>query len=239
MSSSEPIKTLSELFLTSLDRHPRPNAFLAKRDGAYKPVSSDETLGTVAALAQGLENLALGAGDRLAILSDNRLEWALTDYAALALGAISVPIYPTLLEDDLEYILRDSGAKGIVLSTADQLRKICNISSQLPDLRFVLAMDPVNAPSSAGAQQWWDVVRRVPREPAVAKFRDSARKAKPQDVATILYTSGTTGNPKGVILTHGTAGHGDVVPASVAHFPADARFRLFLLRRLHCICREL
>ena len=221
MSISEPIRTLNELFLTSIDCRPRPNAFLAKRDGAYKAVSSDEALGTVAALAQGLENLGLAAGDRLAILSDNRLEWALTDYAALGLGAVSVPIYPTLLEDDLEYILRDSGAKGIVLSTADQLRKICNISSQLPDLRFVLAMDPVNAPSSAGVRQWWDLVRAVPREAAVSPFRDSARKAKPQDVATILYTSGTTGNPKGVILTH--ANIASNVAAAVELFPAELR----------------
>ncbi len=222
MSSPEPITTLNELFLTSIERYPRPDAFLAKRDGAYKPVSSEEALRTVAALAKGLENLGLSAGDRLAILSDNRVEWALTDYAALGLGAITVPIYPTLLEDDLEYILRDSGSRGIVVSTGDQLRKICNISTQLPDLRFVLAMDPVNAASTAGVQQWWEVVRGAPvQDEAVTRFRDSARKARPQDVATILYTSGTTGKPKGVILTH--ANIASNVEAAVQLFPSELR----------------
>lgn len=219
MRSPEPITTLNELFLTSIERHPRPNAFLAKRDGAYRPVSSDEALGMVAALAHGLEKLGLAPGDRLAILSDNRLEWALTDYATLGLGAISVPIYPTLLEDDLEYILRDSGAKGIVLSTGDQLRKICNITTQLPDLRFVLAMDPVNAPSTAGVQQWWDMVRGVPRNDAVTRFCELARRAKPGDIATLLYTSGTTGNPKGVILTHSNIASN--IEASVELFPRE------------------
>lgn len=219
MPSPEPIATLNELFLTSVEHYPRSNAFLAKRDGSYEPVSSDEALGMVAALAHGLEKLGIEPSNRVAILSDNRLEWALTDYATLGLGAISVPIYPTLLEDDLEYILRDSGAKGIVLSTADQFRKICNISTQLPDLRVVLAMDPVNAPSTAGLHQWWDLARGVPRNEAVSRFCDSARRAKPADVATILYTSGTTGNPKGVILTHANVASN--VEAALQVFPSE------------------
>lgn len=221
MPNPEPITTLNELFLTSIERYARPDAFLVKRDGAYQPVSSDEALSTVASLAHGLGKLGLAAGDRLAILSDNRLEWALTDYATLGLGAISVPIYPTLLEDDLEYILRNSEAKGIVLSTGDQFRKIRNISTQLPDLRFVLAMDPVNTPSTAGVQQWWDVVRGVPRHEAITRFREHARRAKPGDVATILYTSGTTGNPKGVILTHSNIASN--VEAAVQVFPRELR----------------
>jgi long-chain acyl-CoA synthetase len=221
MPTPEPITTLNDLFLNSVQRYPRPNAFLVKRDGPYKPVSSEEALETVAALAQGMERLGLRGGDRLAILSDNRLEWALTDYAGLGLGAIVVPIYPTLLEDDLEYILRDCGAKGIVLSTADQLRKICNIKAELPDLRFVLAMDPVNAAASGETRQWWDVVRSEPREQAMGVFCDRGRKASPQNVATILYTSGTTGNPKGVILTH--ANIASNIEAAVRLFPDELK----------------
>src|SRR5215472_17486442 len=100
--SAPPVNTLNELFLTSVDRHRKPDAFLSKSGGQYRPVSSQEALATAAACAKALEALGLGTGDRLAIISDNRLEWALTDYAALGLGAVTVPIYPTLLELDIE-----------------------------------------------------------------------------------------------------------------------------------------
>jgi long-chain acyl-CoA synthetase len=219
MLNPESVTTLNELFLNSVDNHARPDAFLVKRDGAYKPVSSQEALATVAAMAQALERLGLEAGDRLAILSDNRLEWSLTDFAVLGLGAVTVPIYPTLLEDDLEYILGDSGAKGIVLSTADQLRKICNIKAHLPELRFVLVMDPVDTFSGAGVHSWWGVVRGETTGQAIERFRERALKAKPRDVATILYTSGTTGNPKGVVLTH--ANIASNIQASVKLFPNE------------------
>ncbi|HUI43004.1 MAG TPA: long-chain fatty acid--CoA ligase [Terriglobia bacterium] len=199
-TSSDSPATLNELLLNAVDRHRKPDAFLSKSQGRYQPVSSEEALLQAAALARGLEKLGIARGDRLAILSDNRLEWALTDYAVLGLGAVGVPIYPTLLEDDLEYILRDSGAKGIVLSSADQLRKIRNIRNELPDLRFVLAMDPLGP--EADVENWWDVVRREREPDPVHAFRERAGRAQAAEIATILYTSGTTGNPKGVVLTH-------------------------------------
>lgn len=218
MSTADYAGTLIELFLESIERHRKPRAFLVKSGGEYRPVSSHEALDTTAALARGLERLGLGTGDRLAILSDNRLEWALTDYAALGLGAVSVPIYPTLLENDLEYILRDSGSRGIVVSTADQLRKICNIRAQLPELRFVLVMDAIEA--GADAEPWWDVVRRETGAETLAWFTSLAHKAKAGDVATILYTSGTTGNPKGVLLTH--ANIVSNIQATIDMFPMSA-----------------
>jgi long-chain acyl-CoA synthetase len=192
--------TLSALFLASVERYGKANAFLTKSLGRYQPVSHEEALRQVAALARGLQKLGLAPQERLAILSDNRLEWALTDYAALGLGAVSVPIYPTLLEPDLAYILRDSGAKGVVLSTADQLRKIRNIRKTLPELRIVLVMDAVEP--EAGVESWWEVVRREDQPEAVEFFRAQAGNAKSGDVVSIVYTSGTAGKPKGVILTH-------------------------------------
>jgi long-chain acyl-CoA synthetase len=111
MGSSE-IKTLNELFLKAVGKHAKPDCFLFKSEGRYQGVSSQEALRKVAALASVLSRLHVERGDRVAILSENRVEWALTDYALLGLGAIPVPIYTTLLEPDIEYILRDSGAKG-------------------------------------------------------------------------------------------------------------------------------
>jgi long-chain acyl-CoA synthetase len=211
--------TLNELFLGAVERHGKPDAFLIKTEGRYRPVSSQQALQMAAALARSLEQRGLAAGDRVAILSENRLEWALTDYASLGMGAITVPIYPTLLEGDLEYILRDSGAKGIVLSTADQMRKIRTIRPALKDLRFVIMMDP--AGPGGDADYWQDVVERETQPDPVSAFRERATHAKPADTATLLYTSGTTGIPKGVILTH--ANIASNVAAAIAVFPSELR----------------
>ncbi len=202
MGSSE-IKTLNELFLQAVATHAKPDCFLFKSEGRYQGVSSQEALRKVAALASLLRRLHVERGDRVAILSENRVEWALTDYALLGLGAIPVPIYTTLLEPDIEYILRDSGAKGIVLATEAQLAKVVNVRPRLPDLKLVLAMDCVNL-QGTGAECWEGSIALELglATHAVESFTALALEAQPQDIATILYTSGTMGGPKGVILTH-------------------------------------
>jgi long-chain acyl-CoA synthetase len=118
------MQTLNELFLQAVDKFDKPDAFMAKIAGQYQNVSSREALQRVAALAAALAGWGIGHGDRVALLSENRLEWALTDYALLGLRAVVVPLYPTLLEPEIKYMLRDSRAKGIVVSTGVQLRKL-------------------------------------------------------------------------------------------------------------------
>ena len=118
------MQTLNELFLQAVDKFDKPDAFMANIAGQYQNVSSREALQRVAALAAALAGWGIGHGDRVALLSENRLEWALTDYALLGLRAVVVPLYPTLLEPEIKYMLRDSGAKGIVVSTGVQLRKL-------------------------------------------------------------------------------------------------------------------
>jgi long-chain acyl-CoA synthetase len=196
-------QTLTELFLRAVEKHSKPDAFLSKASGAYRGVSSREALRQVAGLAAGLERLGVRRGDRVALLAENRVEWAVTDFALLGLGAVNVPLYPTLLEPDIEFILRDSGAKGMVVSTAAQLWKIVNLRSRLPELRFVLVMDRVGFSGSA-AQDWGKIVRDELNRftDPIAAFRARAGEVRPEDAASILYTSGTMGQPKGVILTH-------------------------------------
>ncbi|MBI1941821.1 MAG: long-chain fatty acid--CoA ligase [Acidobacteria bacterium] len=202
MGSAE-FNTLSGLFVAAVEQYSKPDAFLFKAAGKYQGLASAEAMRQVAALAQGLERLGLQRGDRVAILSENRLEWALTDYAALGLGAIDVPIYPTLLEPDIEYILRDSGAKGAVVSTETQLQKVLKVRRRLPELGFILSMDQVDFAGS-GARHWHDIVKNELNRFAdpVSTFRTKALEVRPEETATLLYTSGTTGEPKGVILTH-------------------------------------
>ncbi len=202
MGSSE-IKTLNELFLTAVAKHAKPDCFLSKSAGRYQGLSSQDALRKAAALASVLSRQGVGRGDRVAILCENCAEWALTDYALLGMGAITVPIFTTLLEPDVEYILRDSGAKGIVLATETQLAKVENVRPQLPDLKFILAMKCAKR-QEARAESWESSVALELGEVtnAVESFTAQALAAKPDDIATILYTSGTTGRAKGVILTH-------------------------------------
>ena len=202
MGSSE-ITTLNELFLQAVAKHAKPDCFLFKAEGQYRGVSSEEALRKVAALASLLSRLQVERGHRVAILSENRVEWALTDYALLGLGAIPVPIYTTLLEPDIEYILRDSGAKGIVLATEVQLTKIVNVRPHLPDLKFVLAMNCANLQGTGAECFEGSIALEMGLSThAVEEFKTKALAAQPDDIATFLYTSGTMGKPKGVILTH-------------------------------------
>jgi long-chain acyl-CoA synthetase len=200
---SNDCRTLNELFLKALERHRKPDVFLVKSGGQYRSISAEEVLRQVVALAHALERRGLGRGDRLALLAENRLEWTLTDYATMGLGAIDVPIYPTLLEPDIEFILHDSGSKGVVVSSETQLRKVLSVRSRLPELKFVLVMDH-GAAVGTGVEDWHEVVSSESEltPGAVDAFRQGALGIGPKETATLLYTSGTTGQYKGVLLTH-------------------------------------
>ncbi|MBZ5564161.1 MAG: long-chain fatty acid--CoA ligase [Acidobacteriia bacterium] len=195
--------TLNELFLRAIEAHPKPDCFLFKAGGQYRGLASSEALRRVAALATALERLGVKRGDRVALLSENRVEWALTDYAILGLGAITVPIYTTLLEPDVEYIVRDSEVQGIVVATDVQLQKALNIRGKLPGLKFILGMDCAKS-AGTGAECWEASVETELGlgGPLIESFRTKALAAWPNDAATVLYTSGTMGQAKGVILTH-------------------------------------
>jgi len=200
---SKSFQTLSDLFLQAMENNSQPDVFLSKSTGPYRGVSPREAMLNVAALGRAFSGMGVHAGDRVALLAENRIEWALTDYALLGLGAVTVPLYATLLEDDIEYILRDSGSKGIVVSTAEQLQKVLQVRSRVPDLAFIVAMD---APAECGQDvlRWQEVVEReraLGPDP-VEFFRARALAVGPADSATIVYTSGTTGIFKGVVLTH-------------------------------------
>jgi len=201
-----PYETINQIFIKVFSQRPKPDAFLTKIGGRYQPISSADALQQASALAAALERLGVQRGDRVAILSENRLEWALTDYAILGLGAADVPIYSTQIEHDIEFILRDSGSKGIVVSSPEQLRKVAQVRPILPDLQFIIVMDAIDSPAP-GVFSWHrlvgDELARV-KTPAelVESFRSRALEVGPEEIASIIYTSGTTGEPKGVVLLH-------------------------------------
>lgn len=196
-------RTLTELFFQALDRFAaRPVAMRSKLTGAWVDVSYAELAEKVHDLSLGLLELGVKAGDHIAILSENRPEWAIADYACLAARASDVPIYPTLPAKQIEYILRDSESVVALVSTPAQLQKIQEIRGLVPRLEHVIAFDPK---ATAGNVLSLDSVlaRGKAARSKYPRWMEDALKAQPGDVATLIYTSGTTGDPKGVMLTHG------------------------------------
>ena len=196
-------RTLTELFFGASDRYrDRAVALRVKRGGRWLPISYAELVEQVRNAAAALRDLGIAPGDRVAILSENRPEWAITDYACLACRSADVPVYPTLPAKQVEYLLRDSGAVAVCVSNRTQLDKIGEIRASLPALRHVITFEPgLDGPGVLGFEALLARGRAArDRWPA---WREEALRVTPDDLATIIYTSGTTGEPKGVMLTHG------------------------------------
>jgi long-chain acyl-CoA synthetase len=194
--------TLNQLFFDAVTTYNRPDAFQVKRNGRYEPISHDTIVERVRRTALGLEELGVRPGDRVGILSENRPEWAIADYACLMSGVADVPIYPNLPSDQIAYILRDSGAVAIFVSNQEQAAKIAPIRGECPALRHVVTFADA-APSGlmtlAALETSGAAVDDARRR---GLFQERARSVRPDDLATLIYTSGTTGEPKGVMLTH-------------------------------------
>jgi long-chain acyl-CoA synthetase len=193
--------TLPRLFLDSCRSYPKPVRMTVKRDGAWAKIATDEIETAVRRLSLGLQALGLGPGDRVAILSENRPEWIMADLAALAAGAVTVPIYTSLPPDQVGYLLRDSGAKAIVCSDLELWSKVEAVRGGLPALERIILVD---GDPPAGTHALSDVVemgRRLESEDP-GRFERAEEAVRPGDLASIIYTSGTTGLPKGVMLSH-------------------------------------
>ena len=132
------IETIPALFLHAVRTHKRKDAFRYKKAGKYVDISHDQTLDLVDKASLGITALGLAKGDRIALLSENRFEWVVADLAILSAGCINVPVYPTLPSGHIEYILKDSEARTIFVSNAEQLEKIQAIRSNLPNLQHVI-----------------------------------------------------------------------------------------------------
>ena len=169
--------------------------------GNWLPISSDELLARVYALANAFRTWGILKGDRIAILSENRWEWPVVDFATLVLGAADVPIYPTLTSEQITALLNDSAARIAVVSTEVQYRKVAAILSQTK-LEHIIVMDEI-ANLEAPATTLSSLLQGAPSPAIDMQQWLSSSQVKPEDLATLIYTSGTTGEPKGVMLTHG------------------------------------
>ncbi len=192
-------KTLVDLFEEACNTYKKADALLFKQAGRYSPISSEELKERVTKVGIALAKLGIDRGDRVALLSENRPEWAVADMGMLSIGAVNVPFYPTLPAAQIRDLMVDCGARAIVVSNADLLARVLSVVRQMPDLKTIILMD-----HSADKPDWVlsfsDLL--TDRGGDSDKFMHLRRQVCSDDVATIIYTSGTTGQPKGVMLTH-------------------------------------
>jgi long-chain acyl-CoA synthetase len=213
--------TLNQLFFEAVSKYNRPDALQVKRGGAYQPISHAEVAERVRRAARGLSSLGVRRGDRVAILSENRPEWAIADFACLTTGLTDVPIYPTLPADQIAYMLKDSGAVAVFVSNKLQAEKIREIRAQLPALKTVIGFDEIPGLTNMSIADLEKRGTQGENKESIATYREDALTVKPDDLATIIYTSGTTGEPKGVMLTHDNI-YGNVAASRTA-IPFEGR----------------
>ncbi|HKR29442.1 MAG TPA: long-chain fatty acid--CoA ligase [Terriglobales bacterium] len=170
-----------------------------ERAGAWHDISSRELYTRVYHTARQLQQWAIAKGDRVALIAENRFEWAITDWACLLLGIVDVPIYPTLTAEQTEFMLENSGARAIFVSTEKQLEKVLSIRARTR-LEHIVVMDEINNAEALCMSTIMQAEAPVERD---AQFDAVSKAIAPDDLATIIYTSGTTGVSKGVMLTHG------------------------------------
>ena len=203
------LQTLNDIYFAVAGRD-EPQVMLRKTAREWEPISAREFAAKVAGVATALRSFGISRGDRVAILSENRHEWVVADFACLLLGAVVVPIYTTLTPEQTAYMLRDSGARAIFVSSQKHLEKVAAILDTTAVTKIVV-MDDVADP---GASRMVELME-LPGDPQLDSIGHSIQAS---ELATIIYTSGTTGVPKGVMLTHGN------MAANINGFLAGAGF---------------
>jgi long-chain acyl-CoA synthetase len=191
------MSTLPELLLQHARERPEAPAIREKRRGRWHELTWGEYAQRVARAAAGLRELGVQRGDRVAVHGENRPEWVIADLAIQGLGAITVGVYPTSPAAEVEYLLAHSESVVLIAEDEEQLDKALAVRERLPALRAIVLIDPrnVRALDDPMVMTWEELEAHAPLE-------DYGRGLDPRDTAVIVYTSGTTGPPKGAMLTH-------------------------------------
>lgn len=194
----EKITRLFDIAYYQLETYNMDKSLITKYDGEWVATSSRELIDKANAISRAFLKLGVEANDKIAVISmTNRTEWNIMDIGILQLGAQNVPIYPTISEEDYEYILNHSESKYVFVSCAEVLEKVLAIRDNVASLKEVYSFDQLS-----GCKHWTELLELgadTSNQDEVEKHKDAV---KPEDLATLIYTSGTTGRPKGVMLTH-------------------------------------
>lgn len=220
--------TLNEMVHETFARFGERDSLGWKVEGEYRFISYADLASRVRAAALGLHTLGVSKGDRVGLLSENRWEWAVTDLAVVSLGAVLVPMFPSLPPAQVKYILEDSGSLAVVVSAEEQLKKIISLRDELPGLRHVVAFEP---PKEAAGDASVLLFEEVMSRGAAAEsdiYEKSWQSVTGDDPASIIYTSGTTGDPKGAMLSHNNFASNAQASAQVFAFTERDRFLSFL-----------
>ncbi len=180
-----------------LTNHSREVAIAGKRTGEWINYSTQQYVEIVNNISYGLLHLGIGPQDKVAIISFNRPEWNFADFGTSQLGAVTVPMYPTIGESDYKHILNDAQVKVIFVENEEIYTKVTAIKDQVPSLQRIYSFDHI-----PGLPMWTELKALGKKHPNEEKVKELKAAVKPDDLMTLIYTSGTTGTPKGVMLTH-------------------------------------
>jgi long-chain acyl-CoA synthetase len=190
------VQRLFDIPYYQLNTYPNESMFVSKIQGKWTPLSTRHFLDQVMMAARGLIAFGVDKGDKIALVSTNRYEWNVMDIAIQQVGAVVVPLYPTISENDYRYILNDCNAKMVLVGTEELAVKIKHIQDQVPSLNYLFTFDKIS-----GYEHWTDLHNRA-NETEESVVQERMKDIGNHDMVTIIYTSGTTGNPKGVMLSH-------------------------------------
>lgn len=224
------LKTLPALFSETISKYHDQPLYAQKENGEFSHITYGEMRNTVELIAMGLKSLGNKKGAHIAILSENKPEWIMTDYACAHFGYVSVPVYPTLLPDQIAYILNDSEATIIFVSNQTQAEKILGIRERLPHLKTMILFEE----NTSNDEDW--ILDLFTLEKMGSEYRqtinftleEEGAKREPDDLWTIIYTSGTTGLPKGVMLSQFNAASNVQASQAALHFDERRRWISFL-----------